>query len=305
MAGEELAQLDIQQIIKTDEEIFREALRYWIAKQSALHMRLYRQVRKTKDKKLTKLIQEYRALMRQRKYKQVNKKLQEIIKYADKKDLKEIYKYAYEISFERKAMYRTRDLLNKIKKITPSFEDIVKLVDEELFFLIDLQDGIRKNLPEREDWIDRVETWIRRVESKALVKPEETVNYALKGDTKNRYPYKFVIQYGYLSPELTYENLIEALKKRLSYLLERKELTIKPLNDFIVWKYNGKPALYLQRGGYVYVSAFDHTYNTPLTFHHAGYILTILNSLGFVVGYTRRRERMSEEEIAWVMEYMK
>lgn len=138
--------------------------------------------------------------------------------------------------------------------------------------------------------------WIPELAAVALFQ------YATRGDSKNPYPYVWVIDYDVVDSD--YDRLIEALKEKNYW--ERYwrpgKLRILRVRDGYRYAFDekkGRPVIYVLAGD-VYVLQSDYMAKPHVCEHQAAFTVSILKTLGLVEGYRRERRRMTAVELEFI-----
>lgn len=130
----------------------------------------------------------------------------------------------------------------------------------------------------------------------------ELFQYATRGDSKNPYPYIWVIDYERVDSD--YDHLTDALKEHNYWERYWRTRRLRILRVADGYRYafeekKGRPVIYVLAGD-VYVTREAYTEKPHVCEHQAAFTVSILKTLGLVEGYRRERRRMTAAELEFI-----
>lgn len=167
---------------------------------------------------------------------------------------------------------------------------------ERYYYIVRIPEASRELRSKRArlGWLRK--RWIPELTAVALFQ------YATRGDSKNPYPYVWVIDYDVVDSD--YDHLTDALKDKNyweRYWRPRK-LRILRVRDGYRYAFEeekGRPVIYVLAGD-VYVLQSDYMEKPHVCEHQAAFTVSILKTLGLVGGYRRERRRMTAAELEFI-----
>ena len=167
---------------------------------------------------------------------------------------------------------------------------------ERYYYIVRIPEASRELRSKRArlGWLRK--RWIPELTAVALFQ------YATRGDSKNPYPYVWVIDYDRI--ESDYDRLVEVLHEKNyweRYWRPRK-LRILRVTDGYRYAFEekkGRPVIYVLAGD-VYVTQKEYAKKPHICEHQAAFTVSILKTLGLVTGYRRERRRMTETELEYI-----
>lgn len=128
----------------------------------------------------------------------------------------------------------------------------------------------------------------------------EPFHYALGGDSKNRYPYRMVIDYVLLAGAEDLPVLRARMRENRYWgrYVETGDLKVESRRGRLRWAFRGKPVIYIREGKF-YGSGVDLDTQPCWVEHQAGIVVGCLKTLG-LAKWSRRREPIVPEEYGLV-----